>query len=225
MKINEVLSLRIVIILLVMLLIIVVIKKPQYKVIEIPQQKEQEKISEATNFILSIENDPCIGDEDSTSIMVEFIDYQCENCRDFYKNNFDSLKQSIDEGKLRLCIKDLPLTLHDKAFEASIAANCAGKQNKYWNFHSKLLRNDKWISSDNTKEIFISYAEEEGLNIELFHKCLEDKTELEEINNDLKEAAKLRISSAPTFIINGKELKGNQNWDIFESLITESYAV
>ena len=69
-------------------------------------------------------NEPTLGSANAKVTMVEFGDFQCPFCKQYYQQNFAQIKsQYIDTGKVKLIFRDFPLTqIH---VNAQIAAEAA----------------------------------------------------------------------------------------------------
>jgi protein-disulfide isomerase len=75
---------------------------------------------------LNLQTAPMMGSKDAPLTMVEFTDFQCPYCRQFYATTFAELKKNyIDTGKMRFYSRDLPLDFHPNAMRAAEAGRCA----------------------------------------------------------------------------------------------------
>ncbi|WP_054694292.1 DsbA family protein [Desulfosarcina cetonica] len=97
--------------------------------------------------------------------LVVFDDYQCPYCArlDRYIKE-QILPQFPDE--VRYAIKHFPLSSHPFAYEGAMAALAAGKQGKFWEFHSRLLANHNQVNETKILEI----ASELKLDMQQFNK-------------------------------------------------------
>ena len=50
------------------------------------------------------------------------------------------------EGKVKMVYRDFPLSFHDRAVPAAVAANCSGEQGKYWEMHNLLMSNQRALT-------------------------------------------------------------------------------
>jgi len=107
------------------------------------------------------------------------------------------VKDYIETGKVKYVIKDFPLErIHKKALKAHEAANCAGRQDKYWQMHDKIFSERRLDTKDLKR-----YAKEIGLDIKSFNECLDSDREVSEIRGDLQEGIKAGVRSTPTFLL------------------------
>ncbi|MBI4034913.1 MAG: DsbA family protein [Candidatus Chisholmbacteria bacterium] len=163
------------------------------------------------------------GEEGARVTMVEFTDYQCPFCKRAFEQTYPELvKKYIDAGKMRYVVRDLPLSFHQNAKPAALAARCAGEQGKYWQMHDQLFKNqDQWVNLSQLGETFKSYARQLGLNQNQFGSCFDEEKYNGVIEADLALANQLGATGTPTFFINGRSLVGAQPLAAFESVIEE----
>ncbi len=109
----------------------------------------------------------------------------------------------------------MPLTGHNNARGAAVAAEAANNQGKFWEFHDKLFANQDKIGLNDLKK----YAKELGLNTAQFEKDLLDPRFQMRVDTDLSEARSLGIAGTPAFFINGRFLNGAKPFSEFANLI------
>ncbi len=157
---------------------------------------------------ISLENVPVKGSEDAEVVIVEYSDFQCPFCKRASAMIPSLLKEY--EGKVKIYFKQFPLPMHDWAKDASIASLCAYKQgnDKFWAFHDSLFFRQGRISSYNARETFAQIAENIGLDLEKFKKCLETKKTKDVVEAQFNEGQQLGINSTPTFVVDGMIVPG-----------------
>ena len=96
----------------------------------------------AQGKFIGIDDDPQLGAADAKVTIIEFGDYQCPSCRAFWRETLPRIKKDyVDTGKVRIVFRDFPVQeIHPEATVSAIAANCAGDQGKYFEFHDKVFR-------------------------------------------------------------------------------------
>jgi len=148
---------------------------------------------------VSIGASPVKGKANATLTMIEYSDYQCPFCARNYTDVMPILKEEyIDAGKLKFVMREYPLSnLHKNATNASIAAQCAGNQGKYWEMHNLLFENQKALGVDNLK----SFAATIGLDTASFNECLDGKETEKQVRKDMASGAKLGMRGTPGFFI------------------------
>lgn len=167
-----------------------------------------------------------IGNATAPLTLVEYTDYQCPYCYKFFQDTYPQIKKKyIDKGKLRLIIKDLPLSFHPHSRKAAQAARCAGDQGKFLEMHGVLYKNSKRLDEKYLPE----YASRIALDINAFNNCLASHRHLADIDKDSAEAKQAGISGTPTFILGkteekfvvGKRIVGAKPMAVFDRSITE----
>lgn len=149
--------------------------------------------------ILNIDDSPFKGKNDAPVTIVEYSDYQCPFCARNYRDVMPTIQSEyIDTGKVRFVMREFPLaSIHKNATNASLAALCAGNQDKYWEMHNLLFENQKQLDVENLK----SFASTIGLNTKKFDSCLDDKKTADQLREDMASAAKLGMTGTPGFYV------------------------
>jgi len=172
----------------------------------------------ATDMKELSDDDPFIGNEDAPVTIVEFSDYECPFCARFYQQTLSQIKnQYIDTGKVKFVYRDFPLGFHSQAEPAAIAANCAGEQGKYFEFHNQIFDNNGAGGKNNAD--YKKWAQELKLDLAKWEQCLSDPVQRQEIQKDIRDGSAAGISGTPGFIINGKLISGAQPFSVFQQVI------
>ena len=157
------------------------------------------------------------------NILVEYSDLQCPAC----KNAHNILKTIEASGsadfeitkKVTFVYRHFPLyQIHNYAYVAAYAAEAAGKQDKFWEMASLLFNNQQaWEKSNSPQqEYFVNYAKELKLDVDRFKKDSDSSEVKNRVAEDLKDADQMRISSTPTFFLNGQKVDVN-SFDEFKT--------
>ncbi|MFH1724605.1 MAG: thioredoxin domain-containing protein [Elusimicrobiota bacterium] len=150
------------------------------------------------------------GAADAPVVIAEFSDFQCSACAAASK----PLKQitTLFPGKVRVVFKHLPWDFHTLSKDAAVAAECAGRAGRFWEFHDAMFAKQyAWAGAKQAAEArkrFMEYAAELGVDRKAFAACLDDPAALAAIEADRKEAEAHWVRSTPTFFINGKRFVG-----------------
>jgi predicted DsbA family dithiol-disulfide isomerase len=165
-------------------------------------------------FALSLDDgaSPARGALKPAVTIVEFSDFECRYCRDVQA----TLKQVLESfGKdVRLVFKHLPLEGHRNAVPAARAAYCAGEQDRFWQFHDALF-----ASAHLSPAVFERVAADLGLGLARFKTCLSSEQSRSAVVRDVETARSFRIDSTPSFLVNGKVLKGALSLAEFQKVI------
>ncbi len=144
--------------------------------------------------------------------IVEFIDFQCPACAQGAKMLNARLKQYPDQ--IHLEMRYFPLKMHAHAFLSSRFAECAARQQKFWEYHDKLIygQND-WSKVVNAYPLFQQMAQEIGLNMDQLQGCLNDTKVDKVINEHQEQGRQLGVRSTPTYYVNDEMVVGTRDLD------------
>ena len=194
-----------------------------------PQKARWNRLSEMGKKNLEkidLKDRPVQGNPEADVVVIEYSDYQCPYCATAH---FGLEKRLLEEygDKIRFVFKHLPLTsIHPWAMKASLATTCGYVQDpdSFWKIHGQLFQHQKEITSENLRDKVWEFAEEAGLDVEPFLDCFDNEETKSVIQRDMKEAAQLRISSTPTFLLNGAPFRGSPNYQEFTGFIDMALA-
>ena len=155
---------------------------------------------------------PVRGATKPSVTIVEFSDFECPFCQQVQ----ETLKQVVERygDGVRLVFKHLPSEGHRNSLPAARAAYCAGEQDRFWQFHDALFASRTLSGS-----VFDEIATTLGLGRERFQSCLASERPRAAIVKDIEAARRYRIDSTPSFLINGRLVKGALSFTDFQNLI------
>jgi len=161
---------------------------------------------------ISLGDSPVEGNSNAPVTMVEFSDFQCPFCGQFYSQTLPQVAQNyINSGKVKLVYKNMPLdNLHPNARAAALAAECANEQGKFWEYHNKLFGGQaSWASLGraDASKTFKQYAADLGLDTNNFNSCLDSAKYSDKVNKDYQDGTSYGVEGTPTFFI-GSDKKG-----------------
>ena len=148
------------------------------------------------------------GDEDAPITIVEFGDYACPGCGGFAMSVKPQVELLLVEtGKAKFVFYDFPLTsLHPTSFLAARTARCAQDQDKFWEYHDALFRNQtSWRLEASPIAQFLSYAEDLGLDGDEFEACVKSDRHADLVSANMRLGYELRVSSTPTIMVQGND--------------------
>ena len=192
---------------------------------EVPPSTEEvvaqnEQTQEVRRYEVSEDDDPVYGPDTAKITIIEFSDFECPFCRRWHTEVWPQLKAEYPD-EVRLVYRDFPLTnIHPNATPAASAANCAADQELYWEYNDLLYSGRQNLN----KTGFLAYADELGMDIEVFTECIESGRYNSEVMADFEYAANLGVSSTPTFFVNGIPIVGAQPFEVFSQLIEKELA-
>ena len=145
------------------------------------------------------------GNADARVTLEEFGDFQCPPCGSI-SSFLDELVKEYDPH-LRIVFRNFPLSMHQHARDAAVAAEAAGLQGRFWEMHDVLYREQAtWSKADNTRELFESYAGMIGLNRDQFKKDMEGEKARARVDADRERANSLGVKITPDVFINDQQI-------------------
>lgn len=169
----------------------------------------------AERITVETDDDPALGPANAPITIIEFSDYNCPYCRAWQQQVMGPLLEAYPD-QIRFVYRDFPIVGGGAAgLAAAQAANCAGEQQAYWDYHAALFSGSFPLDSSG----FRAAAESLGLDAAALVDCVESGRHAEEVNQDLRYAAGLGIRGTPTFFINGIPLVGAQPLERFSEII------
>lgn len=139
--------------------------------------------------------------------VVEFVDLQCPTCQAYHPVVKEVIAQNPDT--VRFVFKHFPLSIHQHARRAAIAAEAAGEQGQFFEMVDLLFENQQaWSEEANPSETFLGYAQQLELDIEQFRADLENEELAERVEQNVNEGMSVGVGGTPTFFINGKATDG-----------------
>ena len=151
-------------------------------------------------FSIATADQPSLGNPSAPVTIVEFTDYQCPSCAETQPTLERLVKEYGD--KVRLVVRDFPLSQHAEAFKAAEAAEAAREQGRYWEYVGILMRNQSALGLTKLKD----YASELALDRSRFDMALDSGRFEEKVQRDLEDGMRLGIDATPTVFINGRRV-------------------
>lgn len=144
-----------------------------------------------------------IGDENAPVTLIVFEDYLCNHCATFSLHEKPRVEEElIATGKARLVYYDYPLNPQAGSFIAARAARCAGDQDRFWDYHNLLMRNQMtWGVEADKIPVFEEYAGSLGLDTGAFKGCLNSDQHAEALTANLELARALGLPGTPSVLV------------------------
>jgi protein-disulfide isomerase len=164
-----------------------------------------------------------MGDPNAPIHMIEYGDYQCSYCVQFWSETEPLLVQEyVNTGKVFFEYRSMGDFLGSESAWAAEGTYCAGDQGKFWELHDALYANWSREKSGNfTEEKIIQYAESIKLDVDLFKSCLDDDRHVGTVEQDAARAEADGATATPTFIINGRKMEGAQSFRVLKHILDE----
>ena len=162
--------------------------------------------------------DIAIGNEAPVTI-VEYASMTCVHCAGFYATTFPELKRKyIDTGKVRFILREFPLD--PLAAAGFMLARCAGDDKRNAIVDLLFAQQKNWAFTDKPLEALAALLKQTGMSQNSFEACLKNQDLYNKIAKMHDRAAeKFRVTSTPTFFINGKKETGEMTSEALEKLL------
>jgi len=164
--------------------------------------------------------DIAIGSAKAPVTITEYSSMSCPHCAAFGQNVFPMLRSKyIDTGKVRFVFCEFPLDI--KAAAASILARCAGKgdSEKYLGAVETLFKLQERLMAQ-TRDTLIYVGKLHGMSEQEVETCEKDQAQFDKLTADQRYAhQELKVTSTPTFFLNGVRLQGSMSFEELEERI------
>ena len=141
------------------------------------------------------------GDKNAPVTIIEYSDFECPFCQRFHTTMKELMADSAYAGKVKWVFRNFPLSFHANAMPAAIAAECAGLQNKFWEFADKAYESQSQLGD----ALFAQIASDLKLNKSKFDSCIKDKSTQAKINDDKASGSAAGVTGTPGSIILGAD--------------------
>jgi protein-disulfide isomerase len=131
--------------------------------------------------------------------IVEFSDFQCPFCGAHARDTLPDIKRNlIDPGTVRYVAMHFPLeSIHAEALKAAEAAECAGKQGRFWEMYDRLFAKQTELAPAD----LIGHAKAMHLDETPFKWCLESGEMVDKARADRAEGRRLGVTVTPSFFL------------------------
>jgi protein-disulfide isomerase len=161
---------------------------------------------------------PRLGSPDARVYLVEFLDPECESCRQSYPLVKDLLSKY--NGKVQLIVRYA--AFHGNSKTAIAAVEAAKKQEKYWEALGLLFETQpQWGSHHNPQiDLIFDFLPQVGIDVKKLKADMLDEGIAKIIDQDMTDLKTLGIRGTPTFFVNGKK-PGDYNFQALSSLVAQ----
>jgi len=174
--------------------------------------------------ISTVMGSPILGDPSAQITIVEFGDYQCGGCYEWFHETKPVIVQDyIDTGKANLVFVDFAFLGRDSP-KAAQASYCSEDQEMYWEYHDLLYNSQEsvdggWANSERLKAFAFSL----GLDMELFESCLDSEKYSKRVQYNIQQAIENGVNGTPVFFIVGpdgqQKIGGPQPFSVFKQIL------
>lgn len=157
------------------------------------------------------------GNPEAPVVLVEYSDLQCPACASAQPVVAQVLEQYGD--LLRFEYRHFPLPIHPYAVDAALAAEAAGQQGKFFEFHDLLFTNQQaWSQSSTPRTFFFQYAEELDLDMGMFRRHMSSSVLRDNIQAQFAEGREAGVTGTPSFFLNGQKMQYTTYQEFFDQI-------
>tara|TARA_B100001057_G_scaffold436291_1_gene467249 strand:+ start:5517 stop:6257 length:741 start_codon:yes stop_codon:yes gene_type:complete len=151
-------------------------------------------------------NDHVRGDRKLPVSIVVYADFQCPACAIENETMVRLWPQLNDRA--HLIFRHFPVTsTHKNTWKASLYAEAAARQGKFWEMHDYLFATQSlWSNLRDAESEFESYALELNLDIDRLQADMESDEVVAKIRNDQRGGTSAGVQGTPAVFINGRYL-------------------
>jgi protein-disulfide isomerase len=181
------------------------------------------------------------GDPNAPVKVVEFSDFQCPFCKDWWQKTEPQLIDTyVKTGKVFFTDRSAGNWVSGnigtggvESQDSAMAAYCAADQNKYWEMHDALFSNVLGEDAGSfTPRRLQLIAQGVGVDTNTFNSCFNSNKYLDQVNQDKADAVAANIQGTPFFIISyipkgqtqpiTTTIDGDQAFSVFQQAIDKA---
>ena len=152
---------------------------------------------------------------DSVTLLM-YGDYECPYTRAAYRN-VQRLERRLPD-RLRFIFRHFPLTeIHPHAQSAAEAAEAASSQGRFWELHDLMFKRQQALEPTDLR----TYAEEVGLQLELFDRELAERSHAARVERDRASGLSAGVAGTPTLFLDGRIYRGSYDARVLAPLIEQ----
>lgn len=161
------------------------------------------------------------GSSEAPVRVLEMSDFGCGYCRLFHQETFPTLLQAyVEPGLVQWKFIPFVLGMFPNGLEASIAGECSGEQERFFPMQARLFSDQAgWKNSQDPFPFFARLAEEEGLDVERFDRCVKGGWRESSVRANIRLGREIGVRGTPTFLIDGVPISGALPLDTFRDIL------
>jgi protein-disulfide isomerase len=177
------------------------------------EAKQRKFMADNKADIFKSAGDFVLGNPKGDITVIEFFDYNCGWCK---RAVDDLVKLTKADPRVRVVMKEYPIFGGPDSVLAAKAATAAIKQNKYWEFHTALMR-EKQVTAANV----FTVAQRVGLDVNRLKTDMADPKVERLIQGNIKIGQELGIEGTPGFVLDSRVNVGYVNADGMQKILAE----
>jgi protein-disulfide isomerase len=170
-------------------------------------------------------NGKVIGAATAPVLLEVFSDYQCPWCARSAKSfEQDIISGYVSKGQVRLQFRDYPF-VGLESYWAAVAAGCAQKQGKFWEYHDRLFAEQKGENQGRfNRDNLQLWAKDLGLDTAAFGRCVTQEESAGPVRDDYQLGRSRGVNSTPTYFVNGQKIEGIPTASELDRIVSKELA-
>lgn len=166
-------------------------------------------------------NDHLRGDPDAPVSIVVYADFQCPACATEHQTMSQIWPRISDQA--HLIFRHFPIsTTHPHAWTASLYAEAAAQQGRFWEMHDTLFATQGiWSGMPAVEEEFNSYALELNMDLDQLLADVESDAVIDKVRADQRGGNSAGVRGTPAVFVNGRFLGSPSRQRILDAVAEE----
>jgi len=171
---------------------------------------------------------PFEGNTDANIVLVEYSDVECPFCQRHHTSKTVETVVNKYSDTVKTTYKHFPLSFHPEAQKAGEAIECAGSQNKFFEYKNAIFDAAAANGGKPSKDVLLKVAADLSLNEAAFSTCLDSDEMADKVKSDMNEGGTLfGVTGTPGNVLLNTEtgkyvvVAGAYPADQFDALVTE----
>jgi protein-disulfide isomerase len=147
-----------------------------------------------------------LGSPSAPVLVEEHGDFQCPNCGQFEKLTGPTIRELVNEGKIRFAFHPF-LFIGSESFAEANAAECAGDVGKFWPVHDYLYAHQAPENSGYwTTDRLLAVLKSLGADTPQVTQCVTSQKYVPWLQQITDQGSQRGVNATPTVYVNGKVL-------------------
>lgn len=166
-----------------------------------------------------------IGNSNAPIVIIEYSDTECPFCKVFH----NTLKNVVEKnkGEVAWVYRHFPIPeLHPKAFNESLATECAWEQGGnevFWKYINEVFARTESNNKLDTAEL-PKIAKDIGLDLNSFNSCLENKKYTTKVQMDVDDGVGAGVKGTPlSLVVSQKNITAKKQKEIMDVVKNPGY--
>ncbi|PEN14225.1 hypothetical protein CRI94_04075 [Longibacter salinarum] len=186
---------------------------------EMQASKEDQQRERADLLKNASQGMPALGPDEAPVTMLEFSDFQCPYCA-----RATSMVEELHNrypDQLRIVFMHFPLSSHEWARPAAVAAQCAARQSEdaFWTLHDFYFANQDVFTPKNVVPQSEEQLADATIDLQQWRACATDRQSdvhrsvVKQVNASLEAGKQAGVTGTPSFFVNGEKVQGARSVD------------